>query len=278
MTIKPSVKKKKRNTTDWLLSARGIAMLGVYWGHLMYVYYTYKGVEDLGPALLLFDPTATAFFMLLSGAFFSAKDFKFSHFVWFKFTQRLLPVLLYAVLVLIAAWLLPQFAEGRLDTFINFIPFYLIGIPLISWSCWFLVALFSAELFYFFAHKLANSEKSKLVASLAFCILAWLLNKGLESLGGGLSALGMPFSIQAVPIFCSMFFLGGAFRPKLIRAARIPKWKICLTLVISFIVLWLSMNYNDFTPLSDDTFRNRYSPKGMALSIGQYGRASAIYY
>ncbi len=219
----------------------------------------------------MFDPTVTAFFILLSGTFFKSNNQNFSSFLKFKFFSRLLPVYFYGLMVVVAAWLSPTVGSDHFSKILGLAPYMLIGLPLVSWPCWFLVGLFSSELCYYFIYNKIKSNQHKFIASILFCSLAWMVSRGLESIGGGVSMIGMVFLLQSVPLFCGLFFFGASIRSKLIRASRESKWKVLALFIVTALICWYSMNFNDFTPLDAKSFKTRYPSDGMFLSVGQYG-------
>ena len=262
--------KKKHSSLDWLVAARGYAMFGVFAGHVIMSFSYEHGYHQLNAIGQYFDPTVIPFFVFLTGAFYSRSGNGFADYARLKFGQRILPVYFYLLLVIPFYFLLPLPEKTAWDS-LRFAPMYLLGIPWLSWPSWFLVALFSAELLYYFIQPHASSRWRALLFALVCYTLGWLYNH-YKFDSPAVFMLGMIWMIHACLPFCALFLLGQIARPYLLRMGRWPAHQVLLTGVLAAVVCWLGVENNSFRSLPENSALSRFIPDDMISNFsGQYG-------
>ncbi len=88
---------KKKSSLDWLVAARGYAMLGVFLVHLMWTYYGKTINADLLLVLQYIEPAIIPFFAILTGAFYTRSKGTFKEYAKLKFSQLMYPVYFFII-------------------------------------------------------------------------------------------------------------------------------------------------------------------------------------
>ena len=259
---------KKSGSLDWLVAARGYAMYGVFFGHvgIAYIQAGYTSVIYFGQlAEAMFVP----FFLLLVGAFYSPSKNSFASVIKFKFLQRIVPVYFYLLIVMPFVLIATLLGDNLLD--LKFILGYLIGVPVFGWPAWFLIALFTSELCYFFLQPKLKSKRAKLIGSAVLYVVAWWVNTALNNTPAWTSYVALIFMWHAVFLFCSFFLLGSALRSYIIRMTRWSDYKVWALLLLSATIWAVCAYLNDFSEPVEGSVRKLFSQDMAIISIGQYG-------
>ena len=162
-------------------TARFLAMALVYYGHF---------IERV---MYLKNPTAAAqykfiysfhmvLFILLAGYVAKESDLSlpFGTFVKRRILSRLLPLLFFTVVFMLAAAIFPgdffhlelPSLQGYLDGLLN----TAFGIPLFCVPSWFLMLIFSVEIVHYWAFRLLTSDARIVVGILVFYVAGYLFN------------------------------------------------------------------------------------------------------
>lgn len=267
--------KAKTSKLDWLVAARGWAMLGVFIGHTLVSLGFEYGHHDhahwlLKPLGRVFDPMVITFFILIIGAFYQHTPKPYSRYIALKFSQRLLPVFFYALLTIPFYFLLPPPNTTALEA-ISKAPFYLLGIPWLNWPSWFLIALFMAELFYFFVFPISKSKRNSLLLAFALVSVGWAFNY-YKFEHPTLFILGMIWMAHSIPLFLAIFLVGAVSKKTILKMSHWPYQKVVLVFIASLILLGMSIAFNRFPSLPDDHWLQPFiAPDRISNFAGQYG-------
>jgi hypothetical protein len=267
--MKVVMKKKKTSVLDWLIAARGYAMFGVFLGHVMiaYILAGYSSLIEVGKFL---EPVFVPFFVILVGAFHSPSRSSFRDFVVFKAYQRLFPVYFYTVLVIPFLLFLTIRGNSLVPDW-NWLWAYVFAVPVFSWPAWFLVALFSSELLYYFILPRVHSKRDKLILAAILFIVGWVFNWAVNQTAVALSYVVMLWMVHAVLLFCSLFLLGSVLRRQIINMSYRSRSSTALLFVFALSGLIVSANNNSFASLPQGSFRMLFDQNMVVISIGQYG-------
>lgn len=263
-----------RNTSrnlDWLVAARGYAMFGVFLGHVMLSYINDHGyVQLIGPGQYM-EPMFVPFFAILAGAFYQRSGSGFFDYARLKFGQRMLPVYFYLLLIIPFYLFLPPPDKTAMDS-LQYAPLHLLGIPWISWPSWFLVALFTAELMYYFIYPHASSRLRITVMAVTCYSLAWLYNH-FKTAVPVMIVPGMFWMLHAALLFCAWFLIGMVVRPYLLKMTRWPRWQVLLLGLGAALVCRASVAMNTITAADTgiEFIDTVFSGQMIAISVGQYG-------
>lgn len=261
--------KSKNGGLDWLVSARGYAMFGIYVGHMMLGYYAHglKGGLEIGRFLQV---GLIPFYIVLVGAFYQKSRQGFFSLLWLKFTQRIVPVYFFTLLVI--PFVLLMSSGDPYNTVFRWLPFYLLGIPLISWPTWFLVALFSSELMYEKLIKFFKSPVSLWLGFFVFYSSGWLLNHYKIMSPKWVESMLMIGMVQVVPMFIAFMLLGAVLKKFILKLGRWPRGKVTLMLIAAYIPVLIGVSMNvHFSDNANQGLRH-YLPDDMPLMfVGQYG-------
>lgn len=261
----------KKSSLDWLVAARGYAMYGVFLGHLMVSYINDAQIRSLVYPGKFLEPMFVPFFAILTGAFYSRGHNRFREYARLKFGQRMIPVFFYLLLIIPFYLLLPLPGKEAWDS-LKWAPLYLLGIPLLSWPSWFLVALFTSEMLYFFIQPLARTMARTVLMALACYSLGWLYNDHVFAMPPIVGMLGMVWMLQATMVFCAFFLVGALVKPWLLRMSRWPAWKVAMLGVASALASVTGVNLNTFNqPPEGSIFRQFIGGDMVVISTGQYG-------
>lgn len=248
-------------------------MYGVFTGHVMVSFIYDQGYEQLIAVARYLDPMFIPFFAILTGAFFSRGNTGFRNFAWLKFGQRMFPVYFYLLLIIPFYFMFPLPGRTAMDSLI-YAPLYLFGIPWLSWTSWFLVALFTAELMYYFIQPHAQKNRLRLVLlAVVFYSLAWLYNHYKLAAPPLLMATSMFWMLHASLLFCAYFLVGALLRPHILAMARWSWQRVLLSGGAAALVCWLGISRNSFAaPAADNAFlHDVFSGDMIVTAIGQYG-------
>ena len=264
---------KKISKLDFLITGRGYAITAVFIGHLLSPYYG-DGNHSLLPAGHAFQVGLLPFFIVLSGAFYARVDTNFASYFKLKVLQRYLPVLFFSAIVL------PLYFYVNNDMYrqaMRFSQSYLLGIPTANWPTWFLIALMTAELFYYFINKQSLSRKQSLIFALALYCIGWALNYYKFQFDLWVFGLSMVWMIGSVPLFLSCMIVGNTYRKDILKISRWTQKKLIITAAISFAVLLIFSNLNTEFPQDSNQGLLKYVSNTMVqIFIGQYG--NGIYF
>ena len=267
--------KKKGGSLDWLVAARGYAMFGVFLGHLIDCYYDHDAYEQIIPTMKvvgqLLEPTFVPFFAILTGAFYSRGTSHYPAYVKLKFSQRIFPVYFYLLLVLPFYFIFPD-PEKPLQETLTWGLGYLVGVPWLSWPSWFLVALFTSEMVYFFIQPHAKGKYRIWGLALACYTVGWGYNHFVFNYPGKIGLIGMFWMLHTSMLFCAFFLVGAWVKPYLIRMSRWPDWKVWLLALIAVVVMYPAATFNDISPPPEGSLYALFFKRPMAvISVGVYG-------
>ncbi len=262
--------KPKQSKLDWLVAARGYAMLGVFFGHVVMSlgreHGKYEQLLGLGRFI---DLSVIPFFVLLTGAFYQRSGNGFWDYSKLKFGQRMLPVYLYLLLIIPFYFILPPY-ETAMDS-LKFMPAYLLGIPWLSWPSWFLIALFMSELLFYFIFPYANSKKNIIILALLCWTLGWAFNY-YKFNSPEAFMLGMVWMVHACLPFCALLLVGLLTRRTLLKMANWPSSKVLGLGFLAATICWFATEFNTFPRLPDGHFLSGFVPTDMLTTFaGQYG-------
>jgi hypothetical protein len=254
---------------DWLISARGYAMLCIYVGHVMLGYYGHglKGGVEIGRFLQV---GVIPFYIVLVGAFYQKQQLSFFSKLWFKFCQRIVPVYFFTALVIP---FIVIFSETSFYTSVlRWLPYYLLGIPLISWPTWFLIALFTSELFYARILSWFKKPAALVVGFVIFYSLGWLLNDYKLSQPPWVESILLLGMFQAVPVFIAFMLLGAGLKKTILQMSRWSTGKVWLMLIAAYIPTLLAVSMNiEFADNEGKGLRQYLADDMPLMFIGQYG-------
>src|SRR5690554_2111485 len=267
---------QKRSRLDWLVASRGYAMYGIFLGHILTSLGFDHGHHAHDHPLLHFigrylDPMLIPFFVLVIGAFYSRTGSGFLDYAKLKFGQRMLPVYLYLLLVIPFCFIFPVGGGTGWDSMAR-IPMYLFGIPWLNWPSWFLIALFVAEIAYYFIQPRFNKPRQILLLALGLYTVGWLFNYYKFDYPS-LFIIGMVWMIHACPLFLSLFLVGSLLKKHLIKMTQWPAYKVLLLAAAASIVLVLSVESNTYPMLPVGHGLRDFIPNDRITNfVGQYGQ------
>ncbi len=262
---------KKKSSLDWLVAARGYAMYGVYFGHLMASYFNQANAQNVMGVGRFIEPLVVPFFIILTGAAYQRGDLTFPRYAWLKFSQRMIPFYFFLLLVIPFHMLFP--GEGKTATdFVRWLPMYIVAIPYLSWPTWFFAALFVGELFYYFIRPLASTKVRAMILLLLCYTLGWTYNHFVPQMPSLVGLLGMICMLQAALLFCTYFLAGMLIKSWMLKLTRAPWYKVLGLAVMFFALMTPGILLNSFSEPPEGHFRailyNSFAP---VLSAGQYG-------
>lgn len=259
----------KAKGLDELVAARGYAMLGIFVGHVLLAYFM-AGNKTLLFLTKWMQIAFIPFFIFLTGAFYAKPPQAFKSFVWLRLCQRIVPVFFYLLLVI--PFILLVSKHGFYHDIGRWLPLYLLGIPMLSWPSWFLVALFTSELFYFFLVGKFKSKQTLVLLALLFYLIAWAGNTYKLQLPVWVDSFSMIGMLQAVPFFLMCFLLGAAFKKSVLNMRKWSKTKLLIVFVVSQLLTFAAVYLNSSFPRPEVWSLRQYLSEDMPMIfIGQYG-------
>jgi hypothetical protein len=260
-----------KKNLDWLVAARGYAMYGVFLGHLMVSYINDGHYQSLIYVGKFLEPMFVPFFAILTGAFYQRGTHTFGGYAKLKFGQRMLPVYFYLLLIIPVYWLVPLPGKSFIDS-MKWAPLYIAGIPLLSWPSWFLVALFTSEMLYFFIQPFAKGLWKAVGLAILCYSVGWIYNNYVFYMPAWVGMLGMVWMLQASMVFCAFFLIGSTMKPYLLKMTRWPDWQIVLMGITAGIIAVTAVSFNTFNQPPEGSFFSQFIGGEMiVISTGQYG-------
>jgi fucose 4-O-acetylase-like acetyltransferase len=234
-----------RHRISWADTAKALGMLLVFWGHLLDSDSTADSV--LSNAIRYIYAFHMPLFFILAGYFYRPQNMRFGSLLINKFKTRLIPVIFFDAIT-VPFWQHPQaWGITNVDpaTVHTYIWFLAKGVPNLNWPCWFLVCLFSVELF---ASEIIPALTTR-IRVIAAILLAYCAGRLLtDDYVGTAVTLGISnpwWFAQEVPIALSFYLLGYAFSQY--GEHLLPK-RDYKTLLIGFVALlfWLFAGSKNF--------------------------------
>lgn len=266
---------QKRSRLDWLVASRGYAMYGIFLGHALTSLGFEHGHHGHDHWLLHFigrylDTMFIPFFVLIIGAFYSRTGSSFFDYAKLKFGQRMLPVYLYLLLVIPFYFIFPVGGGTGWDSMAR-IPMYLFGIPWLNWPSWFLIALFVAEIFYYFIQPRFKQPRQALTLALLLYSFGWFFNY-YKFEYPSLFIIGMVWMLHTCPLFLSLFLVGSLLRKQLIKMSSWPVHKVALLGLAATSVLVVAVELNAYPMLPEGHGLRDFIPNDRITNFaGQYG-------
>lgn len=246
-------------------------MYGVFLGHLMVSYINDGHYQSLVFAGQFLEPMFVPFFAILTGAFYSRGNISFFSYARLKFSQRMLPVYFYLLLVIPFYLLFPLPDKTAADS-LKWAGLYLVGVPLLSWPSWFLVALFTSEMIYYFIQPMARGTVATIVLASGCYTLGWLYNHYVFDMPSIVGMLGMMWMLQASMVFCAFFLVGALIKPWLLKLSQAPLWQVVILGAVSCSVMVFAVLNNSFRKPPEGSFFSQFIGGEMVvISTGQYG-------
>lgn len=260
----------KNKRLDWLIAARGYAMFGVFIVHVAICYVSDQHISSLLIIAKLLEPAVVPFFTIIIGAFYTQTATSFKQHIRLRFAQRMYPVYFYLLLILPFYILLPH--DGKTSTeMLPWVALYIMGIPFLSWSSWFLVALFTSEMLYYFIRPLAYNHKRSLLIAFFIYSFIWTYNHFVPQLPSVVGMLGMVWMLQAACLFCVYFLIGRVLKDVIMALSNWHARYVFLLLVISLSIAVPSTLYNTYTQPHPEHFRALFRSDMMVIPAGVYG-------
>ncbi len=246
-------------------------MYGVFLGHLMVSYNNDGHYHSLVRAGQFLEPMFVPFFAILTGAFYSRGQAPFRTYARLKFGQRMFPVYFYGLLIIPFFFIFPLPDKPIIDS-LKWGVLYLAGIPLLSWPSWFMVALFTSEMIYYFIQPQAKGTARTVALALLCYSIGWIYNYYVFDMPQAVGMLGMMWMLQASMVFCAFFLVGALLKPWLLKLTRWPLWQVALLGIAASAVMIFAVLNNSFRKPPEGSFYSQFvSGEMVVISFGQYG-------
>lgn len=267
--MKVAANPNKKNSLDWLVSARGYAMYGIFFGHIMLAYYTVGKDSSLFMTRFL-QVSLIPFFVVLTGAFYQRPNVRFWQYFKLGLCRRIVPVYFFTLLVI--PFILLTLKNSFFIDVVRWLPLYLVGIPMLSWPTWFLVCLFSSELIYFVIYPWLKNKPHFWPYIILAYLIAWSFNTYKMLLAPWAEQLTLVWMLHSSPLFIMLFLLGAEYKKAILKLGRWKLSKVFLLLVCSYAIVVIAVILNDSFPSNAGRGLRQYISDDMpVMFIGQYG-------
>lgn len=267
--------KQRTSRLDWLVTARGWAMLGIFIGHILaslegdhgHLAHDHTLLNAIGR---YFDAILIPFFIVIIGAFYQKQPKMFFTYFKFKFSQRMLPVYFYMLLAIPLYFIIPPVGTTAVEA-ITKTPLYLLGIPWLNWPSWFLIALFVAELAFFFIFTITASKKKTLLLASFLFISGWLFNT-FKFDHSALFIFSSIYMLHTLPIFLALLLFGQSIKKQIIGISRWSNSRVFILFFFSLAITVIANEFNSYSALSPDHPLHAAVPSHRISNLaGQYG-------
>jgi acyltransferase len=230
---------------EWIDTTKAIGMVLVFYGH--YVEKISHIDAENGISIMQFEFIYSfhiPFFFIISGFFAKRPKNKFD-FIKKLFFQRIIPVFSFA-LIFIPLWLINnKYQEGNFlikEVFIKGIS-YLGGSPELDFITWFLVCLFTAELFVGLFNLVSNSRTVNLILGMLFLVSGYFIIENISNISS-FTGIGLNFWYIHESIIAIGFYLIGTWIYLIISKMESKMhWVFYLLIPITLFLIVLSNMY-----------------------------------
>lgn len=195
---------------EWIDTAKAIGMLLVFYGHYVEKISYFEGENGTSIKQFAFIYSFhIPLFFIISGFFAKRPKNKFEY-VKKLFFQRIIPVFSFA-LIFIPIWLINnKYNEGSflLKEIFNKGISYLGGSPQLDFITWFLICLFTAELFAGLFNLVSNSRTVNLMSGLLFLVLGYYIIENISKISS-FTGIGLNFWYVHESLIAIGFYLIG---------------------------------------------------------------------
>lgn len=199
----------------WIDTTKVLAILLVLFVHTMEAFYDH-GVEGLLPPIKFFHSFLLVFFFLTSGFFLKPKADSFWGELKYRFMVRIIPVFAFGLLLFPFNFVLEHNANIMQHSIPAIIGMYLAGLPVLDWTTWFLVALFTAEMIcYFFPPE--RSVATKLIGALILYSIGWWFS---EVAAKSLYIITGAWFFREALIISSIMIVGSLLKPLILDVQK----------------------------------------------------------
>lgn len=159
----------------WLDKAKAIGIILVFYGHLLEVLYL-QGHTAVFPQFQFIYAFHMPLFFVLAGFVASRRQESFAGYVSYRLKARLIPFLFFNLLGLLCLMLVHVGHGGLQPTlYVNGLVALAGGRPSFNFLTWFLVCLFTVELFHFGGRRYLQTMWSQVIAAILFLLVGWAI-------------------------------------------------------------------------------------------------------
>ena len=258
---------------QWIDTVKVLAIVIVLFVHIMEAFHD-NGVTGLMPYIKYFHAFLLFFFFLTSGFFLKPKADTFWGEVKHRFLVRVVPVFAFGLLLFPVNFVLEHNVNILQHGVPTIIGLYLVGLPVLDWTTWFLVALFTAELIcYFFPPN--KSLWIKLVAIVALYSLGWWLS---EIAAKSLYIITGAWFFREALIVASIMLLGNLLRPLIFEINKRGYLTVFICFAVCFVVTYLTYDLNQIV-VPDKSHRPEVVDREtVIMAIGRHGHYFWFYF
>ena len=159
----------------WADNSKFLAIFLVFFGHILESFYDH-GRDDMLLPIKFCHSFFIPIFFILVGIFAKPKVATLKETVFRLFPRRIIPVIFFTVLLLPIHFILPSDTQIIKENPLHIVVLYLMGAPVLNWTTWFLVTLFTAEIIF---QQLTNRVKNTaglIILSLMIYSLGWIIS------------------------------------------------------------------------------------------------------
>lgn len=252
---------------QWIDTTKVLAILLVLFVHIMESFHD-AGVDGLMPTIKYFHAFLLTFFFITSGFFFKPKADSFWGEFKHRFLVRALPVFAFGLLMYPFNFVLEHNVNiTEKHNALAILAMYLVGLPVLDWTTWFLVALFTAELVcYFFPPQ--RSLWVKLVGIVLLYSIGWWFSEiAAKSL---FIITGFWFFREAL-IISSILIIGSLLRPYILNFYQHGPLRVFIYFVICLVVSLLTYDLNQIVIPPEEHRPVVVDRETVIMSLGMHG-------
>ena len=227
---------------QWIDTSKVLAILIILFVHLIESMYD-EGTQGLLPAIKFFHAFLLFFFFLTTGFFMRPKASRFMGELGYRFLVRIVPVLAFALLLLPFNAVLEHNVNIMQHGLLKIALMYLVGLPVLAWTTWFLVALFVAELICYFFPPTQHPMK-RLVAAIALYAAGWWLA---EMTSKSVYILSGVWFFREALIISAILLVGSLIKPLIIHLSNQSTLVVFSGFLICFLITFFTYDLNQIT-------------------------------
>lgn len=235
-----------RDRLHWIDTSKVLAIVIILLAHILEAFDD-NGVDQLLPIIKYIHSFVLFFFFLTSGFFLAPKATRFLAELKYRFIVRVIPVLAFGLLFIPLVLVLEHNAIKDGNIFYN-AALYIVGLPVIDWTTWFLVVLFTSELICFFIPP-QKSIIFQLMAVLILYSIGWWMSEVAPKI---VYLIGGLWFFKEALIVSSIIILGRLLKPVILAVQKRGYLAIFICFLVCFTLTLLTYDLNQIVIASEE--------------------------
>ena len=261
-----------KDRLHWIDTTKVLAIVLVLFTHILESFYD-NGINQLLPMIKYVHSFVLFFFFLSSGFFLAPKAKSFRDEFKYRFTVRVIPVLAFG-LIFIPLTILLEHNAIKSEHVLGSAALYIVGLPVLDWTTWFLVVLFTSELICYFVPP-QKSIGFVLAAALLLYSLGWWMSEIAPKL---VYLIGAFWFFKEALIVSSIMILGRLLKPVILAVHARGYLAVFACFLVFFVLTLLTYDLNQVVVASEEHRPVIVDRATVIMAISRHGHSFWFYF